>query len=90
MKIDSKTVAALDVGGKTDIIYFDDSLPGFGYRLRAGADGKVRRSWIVQYRRAGRTRRVLLGSAAVLTAEQARAGEEGLGQGRARRGPARG
>jgi integrase len=71
MRLDAKTVAALDLGGKTDVIYFDDALPGFGYRLRAGADG-IRRSWVAQYRRAGRTRRVLLGPAAVLTAEQAR------------------
>jgi integrase len=72
MKLDAKTVAALELGGATDVIHFDDSLPGFGYRLRAGAGGKVHRSWIAQYRRAGRTRRLLLGSAAVLTAEQAR------------------
>ncbi len=62
MKLDSKTVAALDLGGKTDVIYFDDVISGFGCRLRVGADGKVRRTWIAQYRRAGRTRRVLLGS----------------------------
>jgi integrase len=34
---------------------------------------EVRKSWVVQYRRAGGTRRMLLGSAEVLTAEQARA-----------------
>jgi integrase len=73
MKLDAKTVAALDLGGKTDAIFFDDALPGFGYRLRAGSGGKVLRTWIAQYRRAGRSRRVLLGSAAVLSAEQARA-----------------
>ncbi|HEV2624256.1 MAG TPA: site-specific integrase [Xanthobacteraceae bacterium] len=75
MRLDAKTIAALNLGGKTDVIYFDDALAGFGYRLRrAGpADGEIRRSWIAQYRRAGRTRRLLLGSAAVLTAEQARA-----------------
>jgi integrase len=73
MRLDAKTVAALELGGKTDVIHFDDALPGFGYRLRIGADRKPRRSWVAQYRRAGRTRRVLLGSAAVLTAEQARA-----------------
>ena len=72
MKLD-KTVATLDLGARTDVIHFDDALAGFGYRLRTGADGKTRRSWIAQYRRAGRTRRLLLGSAAVLTAEQARA-----------------
>jgi integrase len=73
MKLDSKTVSALKLGDKTDAIYFDDDLPGFGYRLRLGAGGKTLRSWIVQYRRAGASRRMLLGPAAVLSAEQARA-----------------
>ena len=73
MKLDAKTVAALELGAKTDAIYFDDTLTGFGFRLRAGAGGKVLRSWIVQYRRAGASRRVLLGSAEVLTSERARA-----------------
>jgi len=73
MKLDSKTVAGLSLpAGKADVIHFDSALNGFGYRLRAsGAD--VRRSWIVQYRRAGASRRLLLGSAEVLSAEQARA-----------------
>lgn len=62
--------------GKTDHIEWDDALKGFGYRMRAGAGGTVLRSWIAQYRRAGRTRRVLLGSAAVLTATKARAAAE--------------
>ncbi|MGZ5838965.1 MAG: tyrosine-type recombinase/integrase [Croceibacterium sp.] len=72
MKLDGKTVAALDLGGKTDAIFFDDDLPGFGYRLRLSAGGKVRKSWIVQYRRAGISRRLLLGAGEVLSAEQAR------------------
>jgi integrase len=41
-------------------------------RLRAGAGGKVLRSWVAQYRRAGGSRRITLGNAAVLSAEQAR------------------
>jgi integrase len=72
MKLDSKTVAGLEIGDKTDAIYFDNALTGFGYRLRAGSGEEVRRSWIVQYRRAGRSRRLLLGSAEILSAEQAR------------------
>jgi hypothetical protein len=72
MKLDAKSVAALDLGGKTDLIVFDDELKGFGYRLRSAAGGKVLRSWLVQYRRAGATRRLLLGAANVLTAEAAR------------------
>jgi integrase len=74
MKLDSRSVAALDLpGGKTDVIHFDDDLKGFGYRLRAAAGGKVITSWLVQYRRAGATRRLLLGPGGVLSAEAARA-----------------
>jgi integrase len=80
MKLDSKTVARLVLpAGKTDIIHFDSALPGFGIRLRGGGD-QVRKSWVVQYRRASRTRRLLLGSAEVLSAEQARtAAKKALG-----------
>jgi integrase len=74
MKLDSRSIAALDLpGGKTDVIHFDDELKGFGYRLRAAAGGKVIRSWLVQYRRGGATRRLLLGPGNVLSAEAARA-----------------
>jgi integrase len=72
VKLDAKTVAGLRLDGKTDAIFFDSTLPGFGYRLRLGADGKVKRTWIAQYRRAGGTRRVLIGSANVVSAEAAR------------------
>jgi integrase len=68
-----KTVAMLSLpDGKADVIHFDDEMPGFGLRLRRGAGGRVLRSWVAQYRRAGGTRRVLLGSAGVLSAAQAR------------------
>jgi integrase len=73
MKLDAKTVSALALpAGKADVIHFDSALPGFGYRLRLGAGGLLLKSWIVQYKRAGATRRLLLGSANVLGAEQAR------------------
>jgi integrase len=72
MKLDAKTVAALGLGDKRDVIHFDDTLPGFGYRLRLGAGGKVLRSWIVQYKRGGQSRRLLIGKAEVLGAERAR------------------
>src|SRR5262245_25634528 len=73
MKLDAKTVAGLNLpDGKTDAIHFDSALPGFGFRLRTSGT-EVRKSWIAQYRRAGATRRMLLGSAEVLTADQARA-----------------
>src|SRR5690348_3406293 len=73
MKLDAKTIAALELGDKTDAIWFDEILRGFGYRWRIGANGKHLRSWIVQYRHAGNARRYLIGSAEVLTAERARA-----------------
>jgi integrase len=72
MILNAKTVAALALDGKSDVIHFDEDMPGFGLRLRAGAGGKVLRSWVAQYRRAGGTRRVLLGNASVLSATQAR------------------
>ena len=62
MKLDAKSVAGLTLGNKTDVIHFDDALHGFGFRLRANEAGQVRASWIVQYRRAGASRRMLLGS----------------------------
>ena len=77
MKLDRKTVARLALpAGKSDVIVFDELLPGFGLRLRR-AGGQVRKSWIVQYRRAGRSRRLLLGSAEV----ERRAGKDGSKEG---------
>ena len=78
MKLNNQTVAGLDLGDKADAIHFDEDMAGFGYRLRRGAGGKVLKSWIVQYRRAGSSRRMLLGSASVLDAVQARAAAKKL------------
>jgi integrase len=74
MRLNAKTVAMLTLpAGKTDHIEWDDQVRGFGYRLRAARAGaQIRKSWVVQYKRAGATRRMLLGQAAVLGAEQAR------------------
>src|SRR5262245_22250021 len=72
MNLTAKSVAALKLDGKSDAIFFEDTLPGFGYRLRLSHDGsKVLRSWIVQYKRGGATRRMSLAADAV-TAEAAR------------------
>jgi integrase len=99
MRLTDKTIAGLVMpAGKTDRIWFDDVVVGFGYRLRtSGAAGRVLRSWITQYKRGGRNRRILIGSADVLTADQARAaarkllarvalGEDPAGDRRDRRG----
>ena len=73
MKLTQRVVASLQLPtGKTDVIHFDDEISGFGYRLRKGAGGKVLRSWVCQYRHGGSSRRLLLGAATVLGAEQAR------------------
>src|SRR5262252_1590197 len=72
MKFDTKALAALELDGRSDAIFFDDQLPGFGYRLRQGSGGKLLRGFVAQYRHAGGTRRVLLGSADVLSLEKAR------------------
>ena len=37
MRLDAKSIAALKLDGKNDVIVFDDSMPGFGYRLRRSA-----------------------------------------------------
>lgn len=72
MKLTTRTTRGLTLPpGKADVIVFDDTLSGFGYRMRI-ISGRLRKSWVVQYRRAGASRRLLLGSADVLSAEQAR------------------
>jgi len=74
LKLNNRTIQRLTPpANKRDVIYFDRELPGFGLRLRRSGDAQVRRTWIVQYRARGRTRRVLIGSAEVLGAEEARA-----------------
>lgn len=72
MKLSAKSVAALRLpAGKNDHIEWDDDLPGYGYRMRVGGD-RIRTTYVAQYRTQGRTRRFLLGSAAVLVEPQAR------------------
>lgn len=54
--------------GKTEAIFFDDELGGFGLRLRDGATPR----WVYQYKIGERNRRITLGSLAALTPAQAR------------------
>jgi integrase len=71
--------------GKVDHVYFDDALPGFGLRVRT-TGGKT---WMIQYAIAGRTRRMALGSVAVLDPGRAReAAKDLLAQVRLGRDPA--
>jgi integrase len=74
MKLTARTITALALPvGKNDYCWWDDEIAGFGYRARVGAGGKMLKSWILQYKHAGSTRRLLIGSVAALGAEQARA-----------------
>jgi integrase len=54
--------------GKVDAIFFDDVVPGFGMRLRAGG----RRSWIFQYQIGRKQRRMSLGIAPAISLADAR------------------
>jgi integrase len=54
--------------GRTDHVFFDDDLPGFGLRVRASGA----KAWMVQYAIGGRTRRMTLGSPATLDVSKAR------------------
>src|SRR6267142_3840017 len=51
-----------------DYIAFDTDLPGFGVRVMPSG----KRFFLVQYRRHGRTRRVMIGQFGIVTAELAR------------------
>lgn len=69
MRLNAATVRALSLPpGKDDKIFFDDSLPGFGLRLRSSGA----KTWMIQYAIAGRTRRMVLGTAAVVDPAKAR------------------
>jgi integrase len=69
MKLTQANIARLNLPpGKSDTIYFDDDMPGFGLRLRAGG----KRTWIVQYRVGTKQRRQTLGLVERLDAAKAR------------------
>jgi integrase len=73
VRLDAKAIATLGLPpGKRDAIIFDSELAGFGLRLRQG-EGRMRKTWVAQYRAKGRrTRRVTIGTVEKLTPAQAR------------------
>jgi integrase len=74
MKLTQKSVDGLELpAGKSDHIFWDDELRGFGVRMRAGGS----KSFIVQYERHGATRRMSIGATSKLTLSQARAAAKG-------------
>src|SRR5262245_13601407 len=73
MKLTTKTItSAKPPPGKTDHIEWDDDLPGFGLRLRAGGADRINKTWIAQYRAHGRTRRMKIGTLERLAPDEAR------------------
>lgn len=69
MKLTKATVASLKLPqGKSEMIVFDEALPGFGLRIRSGG----KRSWIAQYRLGSKQRRVTIGTVETLDADEAR------------------
>ena len=69
MKLTRASVQALSLPpSKGELIVFDDEIPGFGLRLRAGGS----RKWIVQYKVGAKHRRFTFGSVAELDAGKAR------------------
>src|SRR3712207_5403489 len=69
MKLTRPNVARLALPpGKSEAIFFDDSLPGFGIRLRAGG----KRTWIAQYRLGAKQRRITLGTVETVDPDEAR------------------
>ncbi len=70
MKLTDKAIAVLSMPkGKVETIFYDDDLPGFGLRLRAGGSAR----WVYTYKIGTQHRRVTLGSPASLSAARARA-----------------
>ena len=69
MKLTQATIASIKLPrDRSETIVFDDDLPGFGLRIRAGGA----RTWIFQFKLGSQHRRVTLGNAKALTVTQAR------------------
>jgi integrase len=66
------TTALVLPKGKDEHTFWDDTLTGFGLRLRRGAGDRVLKGWIVMYRAPGHQRRMTFADAAKITASEAR------------------
>jgi integrase len=60
MKLTAKEIRRLELPeGKSDYLFWDDDIPGFGIRMRAGGS----RNWVFQYALGDKQRRMSLGAA---------------------------
>jgi integrase len=75
MKLTAGTIKSLSLpAGKSELLVFDDAVPGFGLRLRDGGA----RSYIFQYKLGDKQRRMTLGLASAIPIAKARATAETL------------
>ena len=75
MKLTTTTVRSAELpAGKSEAIFFDDDVPGFGLRLRAQGS----RTFVFQYKIGTRQRRMALGTATAVTMGDARKTAEKL------------
>ena len=69
MRLNDKSARSIMIPeGKSEVLVFDEELPNFGLRVRAGG----KRTWVCQYRVGQKQRRVTLGSLANKDAAEAR------------------
>lgn len=69
LRLTAKNIANLELPpGKTDHIHWDDDVPGFGLRMRAGGS----RSYVFQFKIGTQQRRMALGTVTALDIGQAR------------------
>jgi integrase len=69
MKLTASAVRTAHLpAGKSEVIFFDDDIPGFGLRLRAQGS----RTFVFQYKLGAKQRRLALGAASALTIADAR------------------
>jgi integrase len=68
MKLNKITARVAVPAGRTEVIVFDDDIPGFGVRVREGGS----RNWIFQYRVGRKQRRISFGSVSTVPAQEAR------------------
>jgi integrase len=80
MKLTEKIVATLALdSGQDDRIWFDDAVAGFGLRIRrvkkwsgVYSNKPPSKTWLMQYRIGGKTRRLVIGEASAMKAGRAR------------------
>lgn len=70
MKLTSANVTLPE--GKRDHVVFDSTLKGFGLRIRRLSGDRIGKAWIIQYRKHGHGRRMIVGDAEKVTPAQAR------------------